>query len=49
MKWYYFIEYIKQGRSKIVYIEAKEQQAEIMTKRLAKPQFEYLRKHIMGW
>ena len=49
IKWHHFREHIKQGTSKKVYIETNEQQAYIMTKTLAKPQFEYLRKHIMGW
>ena len=39
-----FRKHIKQGTSKIFYIEANEQQADIMTKPLDKPQFEYLRK-----
>ena len=37
------------GTSKIVYIETNEQQADIMAKSLAKQQFEYLHKYIMGW
>ena len=45
----FFIEHIKQGTSNIVYVETDEQQANIMKKPLAKPQFEYLRKPIMGW
>ena len=49
IKWYHFREYIKQGTSKIVYIEKNEQEADIMTKSLAKPQFEYQRKQIMRW
>ena len=48
IKWHYFIEHIKQGTSKIVYVETNEQQGEIMKKPLAQPQFEYLRKQIMG-
>ena len=40
---------IKRGTLNIVYIETNEQQAKIMTKPLAKPQFEYLRKQIMEW
>ena len=49
IKWHNFREHIKQGTSNIVYIEKNEQQADIMTKSLAKPQFEDMRKHIMGW
>ena len=49
IKWYHFREYIKRGTSKIVYIETNEQQSYIMTQPLAKPQFEYLCKQIMGW
>ena len=49
IKWNNFREHIKQGTSKIVYIETNEQQSEIMTKPLDKPQFEYLHKHTMGW
>ena len=49
IKWLRFREHIKRGTSKIFYIETNEQQADIMTKPLAKPQFEYLRKHIMEW
>ena len=49
IKWHHFREYIKRGTSKIVYIETNEQQVDIMKKPLAKPQFEYLRKHIIGW
>ena len=33
----------------MVYIETNEQKADIITKPLAKPQFDYLCKHIMGW
>ena len=49
IKWHRFREHIKRGTSKIVYIEKNEQQAEIMTKPLSKPQFGYLCKQIMGW
>ena len=49
IKWLHFREHIKRGTSKIFYIETNEQQADIMTKPLAKPKFEYLRKHIMEW
>ena len=49
IKWYFFREHNKLGTSKIVYIEINEQQADIMTKPLAKPQFDYLLKYIMGW
>ena len=44
IKWHHFREHIKQGTSKIVYVETNEQQADIMTKPLYKPKFEYLRK-----
>ena len=44
-----FREYIKQGKSNIFYIETNEQQYDIITKPLAKPQFDNLRKQIMGW
>ena len=37
IKWNNFREHIKLGPSKIVYIESNEQQADIMTKPLAKP------------
>ena len=33
----------------IYHIEKNEPQTDIMMKPLAKPQFEYLRKQIMGW
>ena len=49
IKWYHFREYIKQDTSKIVYIERNEEKSDIMIKTLAKPQFGYLRKHILGW
>ena len=49
MKWHHFREHIKQGTSKIFYIETNEQQTDIMTKPSAKPQFEYLSKQIMAW
>ena len=49
IKWHHFREHIKKGTSKKVYIETNEQQADIMTKPLVKPQLEYLRKQIMGW
>ena len=49
IKWHHFREHIKRGTSKIVYVETNEQQAEIMTKPLVKPNFEYLRKKIMRW
>ena len=49
IKWHHFREHIKRGTSKILYDETSEQKAYIMTKPLAKPQFEYLRKHIMEW
>ena len=49
IKWNYFIDHIKQGTSNIFYVEKNEQQSDIMKKPLAKPQFEYLRKKIMGW
>ena len=49
IKWHPFRDHIKQGTSKIFYIEANKQQSNIMTKLLFKPQFEYLRKQIMGW
>ena len=48
IKWHHFREHTKQGTAEIFYIETNEQKAYIMTKPLAKPQFEYLRKHIMG-
>ena len=48
IKWQYFREHIKRGTSKIVYIETNEQQDDIITKPLPKPQFEYLHKQIMG-
>ena len=48
IKWHHFREHTKQGTSKIVYIEKNEQQDGIMTKPLAKPKFDYLRKQIMG-
>ena len=44
-----FIEHIKQGTSKIFYIETNEKKADIMKKPSSKPQFDYLRKKIMGW
>ena len=44
-----FREHITQGNLKLVHIEKNEQQADIITKPLAKPKFEYLCKHIMGW
>ena len=49
IKWHHFREHIKRGTSKIVYVDTNEQHADIMTKPLPKPQFEYLRKQIMGW
>ena len=49
IKWHHFREHIKRGTSKIVYIETYKQQVDIMSKSLAKTQFEYLRKQIMGW
>ena len=49
IKWNHFIEHIKLVTPKKVYIETNEQQADIMTKSLSKPQFKYLRKQIMGW
>ena len=49
IKWHNFRYNIKRDTSKKVYIETNEQQSHIMTKSLAKPQFEYLRKHIMRW
>ena len=49
IKWHHFREHIKQGTSKIVYIDKNEQQADIMTKSFPKPLFEYLCKQIMGW
>ena len=49
IKWHHFIKNIKRGTSKIVYVETNKQQADITTKPLAKPQFEYLRKQTMGW
>ena len=49
IKWHHFRDNIRQGTSKIVYIFTNEQQASIMKKSLAKPQFDYLRKQIMGW
>ena len=49
IKLYHFREHIKQVTSKTVYIKTNEQEAGNMTKPLAKPQFEYLRKHIVGW
>ena len=49
VKYHHFREHIKQGTSNIFYIETNKQKSDIMTKALAKPQFEYLRKHIMGW
>ena len=48
IKWHHFKKHTKQGKSKIVYIKTNEQQAHILTKPLAKPQLEYLRKQIMG-
>ena len=49
IKWHHFRDHIKRVTSKIVYIEMNEQQADIMTKLLSKPQFEYLCNLIMGW
>ena len=49
IKWHHFREHIKQGTSNKVYIETNEQQSEMMTTSLYKPQFEYLPKQIMGW
>ena len=43
IKWHHFREHIKQGTSNIVYIETNEQQLDIITKPLDKPQIEYLR------
>ena len=37
IKWHHFREHIKRGTSKTVYVETNEQQADIMTKPLAKP------------
>ena len=48
IKWHHYREHIKRGTSKIIYIETNEQQADITKKPLAKLQFEYLRKEIMG-
>ena len=49
VKWHHFKVHIKQVPSKIVYIEINEQQADIMTIPLAKPQSEYLCNNIIGW
>ena len=48
IKCHHFREHIKLGTSKIVYILKNEQQADIITKPLAKPQIEYLRTPTMG-
>ena len=48
-KYHHFRNAVAKGRIKILSIDTKEQQADIFTKPLPKPQFEKLRKLIMGW
>ena len=48
-KYHHFRNAVAKGRIKIFSIDTKEQQADIFTKPLPKPQFEKLRKLIMGW
>jgi len=48
-KYHHFRNAVAKGQIKILPIDTKEQQADIFTKPLPKPQFEKLRKLIMGW
>jgi len=48
-KYHHFRNAVAKGKIKILPIDTKNQQADIFTKPLLKPQFEKLRKLIMGW
>ena len=48
-KYHHFRNAVAKGQIKIFSVDTKDQQADILTKLLAKLQFEKLRRLIMGW
>ena len=49
IKYHFFREYVEKGDLKLSKIHTKEQRADILTKGLPRPTFEYLRKYLLGW
>jgi hypothetical protein len=49
LKWFHFADQVKQGACVVKKIDTKENWADIFTKPLPKPVFEYLRRKMMGW
>ena len=49
IKYHFFREYVEKGDLKLTKIISKEQQADIFSKGLPRPTFEYLRKGLLGW
>ena len=49
LKWHHFRDQIKQGWLKVRKIDTKVNWADIFTKPLPKPHFEFLRDAMMGW
>ncbi len=49
IQYHHFREYVKTKRVTIQHVGTNEQVADIFTKPLPRPQFEYLRKRLCGW